>query len=198
MLSAYFFFVADASAGFERREDDFLRHVLLARQRVHEQQQFAVHDPFLQSIAGTSRARVDRSERERLARRRLSRRGHRSPSVPRKMPLIRFAPSTGALQRQLCFLAREARVIGEPLDRTVEAGRRYLEPLEIDVLDGEKPREVVRHARAILDVDAVRLVDEHADEPTPRRHVPVDELVPQRRYVRSSSSPAGRQSSLQH
>ena len=41
----------------ERREDDVLRHVLLARERVHQQQQFAVHLAFLHSIFGTRRAR---------------------------------------------------------------------------------------------------------------------------------------------
>jgi hypothetical protein len=40
----------------ERREHDVLGHVLLARQRVDQQQQFAVHVAFLHSILGTRRA----------------------------------------------------------------------------------------------------------------------------------------------
>src|SRR4030095_12249628 len=36
--------------------DDFLGNVLLARESVHQQQEFAVHLPFLQSIFGTRRA----------------------------------------------------------------------------------------------------------------------------------------------
>src|SRR6266568_4733449 len=39
---------------------------------------------------------------------------------------------------------------------------------------------MIRHARAILDVDAGRLVDEHAQQPASSRHVPVDKLVAQR------------------
>ena len=35
-------------------------------------------------------------------------------------------------------------------------------------------------ACAILDVDALRLVDENPDEPAPGSALPIDELVPQR------------------
>ena len=136
---------------------------------------------FLQSIAGTSRARVIVSNGNAFTPAGVSTRTS-SPSVPRKVPLMRFAPSTGARQRELRFLSGEARVIGQFLDGTIEPRRRNLEPFEIDILHREEPRQVIRYPRAILDVDAARLVDEYADEPAPRRHVPVDELVPQCRY----------------
>src|SRR5437867_6153679 len=42
-------------------------------------------------------------------------------------------------------------------------------------------RQMGRHASAILDVYAFRLVDEHAHEPASRRHIPVDQLVTHRR-----------------
>src|SRR5215470_10660432 len=42
-------------------------------------------------------------------------------------------------------------------------------------------RQVIRHARTILDVYALRLVDEHAHESAPRGRVPVDQLVTHRR-----------------
>src|SRR4029079_15859158 len=80
----------------ERREDDFLRHVLLARQRVDEQQEFAVHHPFLQSILGTSRARPIAPNGSVLTPAAVSTLTL-SPSVPRTIPLIRFAPSIGAV-----------------------------------------------------------------------------------------------------
>src|SRR5206468_6809216 len=76
-------------------EDDLLRHVLLARQGVDQQQKFAIHDPFLQSILGTSRARPIVPNGNARTPAAVSTRTF-SPSVPRTIPLMRFAPSTGA------------------------------------------------------------------------------------------------------
>src|SRR5206468_1647650 len=82
-------------------------------------------------------------------------------------------------ERQLRFLSGEAREIGELGERPVQPRRRYLESVEIDVLDGEEPRQMIRNPGAILDVDAFRLVDEHADELASGRHVDVDQLIAQ-------------------
>jgi hypothetical protein len=78
------------------------------------------------------------------------------------------------------FFAHEAYEIGRLLQRPVEPGRGHLEAFEIDVFYGEEPSEVPAHARTILDVDAVRLVDEDANQPGPGREFPVDQLVPHR------------------
>jgi hypothetical protein len=39
--------------------------------------------------------------------------------------------------------------------RAIEPGRRHLEPLEVDVLDGEQPGELAGDPRAVLDADAL-------------------------------------------
>src|SRR5262249_3334954 len=51
---------------------------------------------------------------------------------------------------------------------------------EIDVLDREEPGQMAAHARAILDVDPLRLVDEDANQPALGGHLPIDQLVPHR------------------
>jgi hypothetical protein len=77
-------------------------------------------------------------------------------------------------QLQLHVLPREPDVVGRLHERPVEARRTHLEALVVDVLDGEQPRQVVGNTRAVLDVDAVRLVDEHAHLPRLRRELDVD------------------------
>jgi len=83
-------------------------------------------------------------------------------------------------QRQLRLFAGEADEISHFGEWPVEPGRRHLEPFEIDVLDCEETGQMVRNPRAVFDVDAIGLVDEHADELAPGRDVDVDQLVAQR------------------
>ena len=71
-----------------------------------------------------------------------------------------------------------ARITGD--DEVYAAARRGLEALERDLLDRKQARQMVRDARAILDVDSARLVDEHPHEAAPRRAIPVDQLVAER------------------
>ena len=195
---------------FERREHDVLRHVLLARERVHEQQQFAV--------AFGDRCRLDR-RRGRLLRTSLfvfvfafvvvaififstgsSARAGRARCPRSGIESVPFAVSTQTTsssspaqralqppravdrlaQRQLYVLPGEPGVVRRLLQRPVEPRRAHLEPLVVDVLDREQPRQVTAHARAILDVDAFRLVDEHADLTALRRQLDVDQLEAQR------------------
>src|SRR6185503_2517681 len=64
-------------------------------------------------------------------------------------------PVAGQLQLHARFAAGEALVIREPLQRPVQSGRRHLQALVVDSLHRECAREMVAHAGAILDRDAV-------------------------------------------
>src|SRR4030095_13340185 len=75
--------------------DDFLGNVLLARESVHQQQEFAVHLPFLQSIFGTRRALSIAAIG--IVRAPLSVSSNTlSPSTPRRVPFKRRAPSVNS------------------------------------------------------------------------------------------------------
>src|SRR5438067_9722250 len=76
------------------------------------------------------------------------------------------------------LVAGEAHEIGELLERPVKAGRRDLQPLVVHAFDFEHPRELAAHRRAVLDIDAARLVDEETQHPSPVRCLQLDELVP--------------------
>src|SRR5258708_7637145 len=81
------------------------------------------------------------------------------------------APASVARQLQLHarFATREALEILEPLERPVEPRRRHLQALVIDAFDGERAREMVAHAGAVLDVYAAGRIDEDPHEPRARR-----------------------------
>src|SRR5262249_6576607 len=83
-------------------------------------------------------------------------------------------------EAQVGLFAHETGEIGPLLERPVEARRRHLEALEVDVFDGEEPRQMAAHARAILHVDTLRLVDEDANQPALGRNLPIDQFVPHR------------------
>src|SRR5262249_30379880 len=83
-------------------------------------------------------------------------------------------------QPDLGFLTAEALEVLALAQRTVEPRRGNLEALEVDVLDGEEPRELTADARAILDVHALGLVDEDPHVATLGRAFPVDQLVAHR------------------
>ena len=82
----------------ERGEDDVLGDVLLARQRVHQQQQFAISHHFLHSIFGTSRARPMSAKATDSMPVGVST-STLSPSIPRSVPLTLRLPATGARRR---------------------------------------------------------------------------------------------------
>ena len=90
-----------------------------------------------------------------------------------------FAFSTGARNANLASSPTKRTKSAALRQRPVETRRRHLETLEIDVLDGEQVRQLVADARAILDVDAFRHVDEDAHQPL-GSELPIDQLVPQR------------------
>src|SRR6266704_15915 len=85
----------------------------------------------------------------------------------------------GDPRAQLHFLAGKALEVGRLLERTVESGRRHLEAVVIDSLDGEKPRQMVADGRAIVDADARRRIDEDAQQASPRTRLEIDEFVTQ-------------------
>ena len=176
----------------ERREHDVLRHVLLARKRVDEQQHaFAVHRRLSPLDLRHEPRALDVRERE----------SSRMPFAvststravldsPAAMPFNRRAPSIGSRSVSCASSPGEPREIRRLLERPVEPRRAHLEPLVVDVLDREQPRQVVADTRAQSSTSTPsRLVDEHAHEPALRRQLPVDELEPQRGQRRSSSSP---------
>src|SRR5262249_39693804 len=90
----------------QRREDDFFRHVLFPRQRVDEQQQFAVQLVFLHSIFGTNRALSMLASA--IVRRPASVSSRTlSPSTPRNIPFIRRALSMAS--RSVSFTSSPAK-----------------------------------------------------------------------------------------
>src|SRR5258708_16431005 len=85
------------------------------------------------------------------------------PSLEPPPPLAR------QLELHAGVAAREALVVGQPLERTVEPRRRDLEALVVDALHRESAREMVAHPRTVFDRDAVARVDEDPEQPRARR-----------------------------
>ena len=79
-------------------------------------------------------------------------------------------------QRVFKMPIRETLEILHPLERTVEPRRRDFQPLVIDAFHREGAGEMVAHARAILDRDAVAGVDEDPEQ-SRARGLHVHELV---------------------
>src|SRR5690606_28707518 len=66
----------------------------------------------------------------------------------------------------------------------IEPRRGDLEPLVVDPLDGQHPLELPRQGGAIVEVDAPRLVDEHAQQAPAVRLLHVDQLEPHAGHYR--------------
>ena len=102
---------------------------------------------------------------------------------------MRLAFAIGIAEPEFGLLAREPQEIRRLPQRPVEPGRRHFQPVEIDVLDREQPRQLAADPRAILDAHALRLVDEDADVPALGRLSQSTSSYPIGGSVRSSSSP---------
>ena len=122
----------------ERREHDFLRHVLLARKRVDQQQQFAVHFAFLHSIFGTSRARS--MSASGIVRMPLAVSTHDGAVVAAAQDALQLLRVVDRRRASLSSASSpvEAHEIRRLPERPVESRRRHLEPVEVDVLDREQ------------------------------------------------------------
>src|SRR5262249_3052565 len=81
---------------------------------------------------------------------------------------------------ELSFLAPKADIIRLLLERPIQPRRRDFQPLVSYTFYRKEVREMIAHARAVLDIDAAGLVDEHAHEPSAGRRLAVDQLVPHR------------------
>src|SRR5258706_137933 len=76
-------------------------------------------------------------------------------------PTLEAAPPVaGKLQLHARVAAGEALEIREALQRPVQSGRRHFQALVVDALHRESAREMVAHAGAILDRDAMAGIDE--------------------------------------
>ncbi len=89
---------------------------------------------------------------------------------------VRFASVQWLFQRDHRFAAREAFEVRQLLKRTVEPRRRNFEPLVIDIFDRQDVLELTRDLLAILDRDAGRLVDIHAQHAAPGT-LEIDEFI---------------------
>ena len=109
----------------------------------------------------------------------------RPPSAPRSTPTNRRRPvASGVRILTSALLAGEAREIRPLPQRPIEPGGRHLEPLVVHAFDLQHSRELTAYRRAVLDIDAARLVDEKAQHPPPIRRLQVDELVPHAGHYR--------------
>ena len=75
----------------------------------------------------------------------------------------------GHAQLQLRVLTGETQPVGGLLQRTIQSGRRNLQPVVVDVLDGEQAGQMVADSAQSSIVSrscrcSVRLVDEHAQQ----------------------------------
>src|SRR3954471_11682887 len=85
-------------------------------------------------------------------------------------------PAQRQLELDAHALPLEPAKILQPLERTVESRRRDLEPFVIDPLHGERAREMLAHALAIVERDSARRIDEDPQQPGARAFQ-VHELV---------------------
>ena len=95
-------------SSLQRREDDFLGHILLARQRVDEKQQFAVHLVFLHSIFGTSLALSMLASGIACMPSAVSSR-NTPASTPRRTPLTRLVLPIGSRNLSLASMPPKRR-----------------------------------------------------------------------------------------
>src|SRR4051812_37905685 len=74
--------------------------------------------------------------------------------------------------------AGKARKITALAQWPVQTGGRHFEPVVLDALDLEYSTQLPAYRRAVLDIDAARLIDEKTQRAPPIRRLQLDELVP--------------------
>src|SRR5215831_9556875 len=161
MLSEYFFLVADASAA-SSAEKTMSFGTFFSRASASTSSSTSLPFMTLSPLDPRHQAGlVDVRQRNRVrSLGRLEAQHARVDAAQHAFDPARIADRLAQLELRL--LAAEPHVVGLLLERSVEPGRRNLEPRVRDRLDREQVRQMVAHACAVLDVHAAGLVDEDA------------------------------------
>ena len=83
---------------------------------------------------------------------------------------------------QLRFLPGKAFEIGLLLERPIKPRRGNFQPVVVDVLDREQPRQLVADRSAILYRDAIGAVNENSQQACARTGLDIHKFVAQSRY----------------
>ena len=92
---------------------------------------------------------------------------------PHEIPL----PFDRHAQLHARLLPGEPHKIRAPSQRPVQPRRRNFQPVVIHAFDRQAPAQMIADRRAVIDVDAARLVDENAQQAALARALQVDQLV---------------------
>ena len=167
----------------ERAEHDVARHVLLAREHVHQHHQFTIS--CRHAFTATSQSSqfrhqlrplhvVERQRHESALRAPGSPARLRRPSARRRTCAARSRPGCASAPRPS---ARQSARNPPLAQRPVEPRRGHFQPVVIDSLDLEYPGQLPADRRAILQPHPARLVDEQAQKPPAVRRLHIDQLV---------------------
>src|SRR2546425_2801685 len=192
MSSVYFFFVAEASA-ISSAPKTMSRGTFFSRARTST----SITNSRLPATTGLLAATLNPSQFrhqprpldivERELHRRLSFQLHRHAALFGAAQHPHEPAPSGRIRcthPHVRLVSGETRKITCLAQRPVETRGRHFQSVVLDAFDLEHAGELPAYRRAVLDIDAARLVDEQAQHPSPVRRLQLDELVPHAGHYR--------------